>query len=212
MVDYITLEKKKETLIKLDLGCGQNKKEGFLGVDIVKTDHADFQQDLFEFPWQWKDNSVDEIFASHFFEHVPQDKRFRFMDECWRILRPCGCVKECPTVMTPGGLCSTQCPEPGGQCMFITPYWSSMRSVQDPTHMWPPICDATYLYFNKLWRKSNKLEHYPVKCDFNFTTGYGLDQDVINRNAETQQFWFKHYLNVIPDLHATLQKRGSKYQ
>jgi hypothetical protein len=209
MVDFVSKANVETELIKLDLGCGQNKQPGFLGVDIAKTEHADFVQDLFKFPWQWKDNSVEEIFASHFFEHVPQDKRFAFMDECWRVLKSCGCDKECPTVsIGPNMFASTPCPEPGGKCTFITPYWSSMRAVQDPTHMWPPICDSTYLYFNKEWRKSNRLDHYPVKCDFNFSNGYGLDQDVMNRSSETQQFWFKHYLNVIPDLHATLIKRG----
>lgn len=203
-------EVKPVELIKLDLGCGQNKQPGFLGVDIAPTKDADFVQNLFEFPWQWKDNEVGEVFASHFFEHVPAKIRFQFMDELWRILKPCGCVKECPTQTVNGIIASTPCPEPGGSIKFITPYFMNMRAYQDPTHEWPPITDASYLYFNKEWRKSNKLDHYNVKCDFNFSTGYGLDGEVMNRSALTQGFWFRHYWHAISDLHCTLVKRGNK--
>lgn len=168
--------------LKLDLGAGQNKREGFIGVDIAAT--SDLQADLFKFPWPFEDASVTEVHASHFFEHVPQNIRFKFMDELWRIL----------TV--------------GGTATFITPYYSSMRAIQDPTHQWPPIAESSYLYFNKEWRKSNKLDHYDVKCDFDFSYGYIPDPESSLRNSETQAFWFKHYVNSILDLQVTLVKRA----
>ena len=62
----------KKTVIKLSLACGDNKPDGFLGVDIAKTTSADYVQNLLEFPWkQFDDNSVDEIECSHFVEHIP---------------------------------------------------------------------------------------------------------------------------------------------
>jgi SAM-dependent methyltransferase len=124
---------KKQKTLKLDLGCGNNKQEGFTGVDFKKTPAVDIVHDLFKFPWPFKDNSVEETFSSHFFEHVPGSIRGKLMDEVYRILIP------------------------GGKAVFITPYWSSMRSVQDFTHQWPPICETSYLYFNKGWREQNKL-------------------------------------------------------
>lgn len=173
---------KEVKLLKLDLGAGQNKREGFTGVDIAPT--SDIQADLFKFPWPFKTASVSEAFASHFFEHVPQQLRGKFMDELWRVLVT------------------------GGQATFITPYWSSMRAVQDPTHMWPPICEATYLYFNKTWRETNKLDHYDIHCDFDFGYGYHLNADVTVRNAESQAFMAAHYVNSVSDLQVTLTKRG----
>jgi SAM-dependent methyltransferase len=178
-----TKEKVSKTLLKLDLGCGQNKKEGFKGVDIWDGPGVDYVADLFKFPLPFGDESVEEIFGSHFFEHVPQEKRFGFMDELYRILIP------------------------GGKINFITPYWASPRAVQDPTHMWPPIVENSYLYFNKQWREINKLTHYNVKCDFDFCYGYLLDPETNTKNAEAQQFWVRHYINAVSDLSVTLTKR-----
>jgi hypothetical protein len=53
----------KETpLLKLDLGCGTKKLEGYLGVDKVKLEGVDLVLDLDSTkPWPWKDGSVDAI-------------------------------------------------------------------------------------------------------------------------------------------------------
>lgn len=171
-------------LLKLDLGCGQNKRPGFKGVDIWDGEGVDFVADLFKTPLPFETESVSEIFGSHFFEHVPQDRRFPLMDELHRILVSKGTIT------------------------FITPYWASQRATQDPTHMWPPISEQTYLYFNKQWREMNKLTHYGVHCDFDFVYGYILDPETALKNPETQQFWVRHYLQAVNDLQVTLTKRG----
>lgn len=170
--------------LRLDLGCGQNKRPDFTGVDIAKVPGVDVVHDLFKFPWPFKDGCVEEVHASHFFEHVPAKLRFRFMDELWRILKL------------------------GGKSQFICPYWSSMRSVQDTTHEWPPICEASFLYFNKEWRKANKLDHYPVSCNFNFSYGYGISPEWQTRSEETRSFAARNYVNSAMDLHVTLEKIG----
>lgn len=193
-----------KTLIKLDIGCGQNKQKDYVGIDIAKCEGVDIVHDLFKFPWPIETESVEEAFSSHFFEHVPAKLRFRFMEEMHRILVPCKCPGECPSQTG----WSTPCPEQGGKATFITPYWSSMRSIQDPTHEWPPICEASYLYFNRKWRETNKLDHYPVNCDFDYGYGYAMDQETVTRNQETQVFWNKHYTNSISDIHVTIIKRG----
>lgn len=171
--------------IRLDLGCGDNKMQDFFGIDKFKTDSSDFEFDLFEPNWPIADGTVDAIFSSHFFEHIPALKRPVFMDEVYRVLKV------------------------GAQATFIAPYWSSMRAVQDFTHEWPPICEATFQYFNKGWRAVNKLRHghYDMKCDFDFTYGYALDGGVFVRNPEWQQFALKHYIQAANDIHVTLTKR-----
>ena len=42
--------------LKLNLGCGQNPRDGYLNVD--KYGSADLTCDLEAFPWPWPDNSV----------------------------------------------------------------------------------------------------------------------------------------------------------
>ena len=109
-------------LVRLDLGCGQNPREGFDGVDLLAPNPA-YRVDLFSFPFPWADNEVDELHCSHFVEHLPatttpdgRDYLLAFFDECWRILRP------------------------GGTMTVIVPNARSNRAFQDPPYRrwWHP--------------------------------------------------------------------------
>jgi len=169
-----------EKKLKLDLGCGQNRKDGYLGVDISRGPNIDYVMDLEKYPWNFETESVEEIFCCHYIEHVTDF--ILFMDECYRILIP------------------------EGKMMVIAPYWSSVRCWQDPTHK-QSISESSFLYYNEGWRKANKLDHYPIKSDFDFTYGYSLDPIWVGRSVEAQQFAIRHYVNVVNDLHITLTKR-----
>ncbi len=186
--------------LKLSLACGDNKPEGFKGVDIAKTKDADYVQDLLQFPWsQFKDNSVDEIECSHFVEHIPHgdgyhDPFFQFFDEIYRILKPAEFDPANPNIAT------------AGFARIVCPYYSSMRAWQDPTHQ-RAISEASFLYLNKQWRIDNKLDHYPVTCDFDFSYGYVLNPEWQNRSQEAQTFAIQHYKNVVSDIQVILTKR-----
>lgn len=171
---------------KLDLGCGNNKVEGHFGVDIAKTDAADLVWDLKVTPWPIPSDTVDEIVCNHFFEHLTGAERIKFMDEVYRILKD------------------------GSKITIVVPYWSSMRAIQDPTHQWPPLCEASFVYFNREWREMNKLEHYDIHCDFDYSYGYAFDSDLTVRNLEWQQFAVKHYLQSVNDMQVVLTKRPNK--
>ena len=189
MTDLEVLDTKK---VKLDLGCGNNKQPGFVGVDITKDGtQADVEHDLMRhFPWPFEDSSVDEIFSSHWFEHIPQMNRPKVMDEMYRILKVGGTVKS------------------------VTPYAWSHRAIQDFTHQWPPICAETYLYFNKDWRARNKLEHwvYDMKCDFEvLSCNYYLNESMIEREEfkkdEQKELASRININFVDDMVMVLKKR-----
>lgn len=191
--------KKEKTpqVVAIDLGCGQRKMtpeyfqeylqltpDKVIGVDIVKCDDVDKVHDLTKFPYPFKDESADAIFASHFVEHLDGTERMKFFDECYRILKP------------------------GGKMRLLHPYYKSVRAVQDPTHKWPPIAENSYLYWNKKWRVENKLDHYPIKCDFDFNVYYvWQDGTVANKNEETRSFYIDKYWNVVADLMVDLVKK-----
>lgn len=61
-------------MLKLDVGCGQNKKKGFTGIDIISVEGVDFVLDITKDKLQLQDNTVDEIFSNHFFEHIDSPK------------------------------------------------------------------------------------------------------------------------------------------
>ena len=166
--------------MKLDIACGKNKKPGFTGVDIWEG--ADIVADLEKFPWPFEDNSVDEIFCSHYIEHTPD--LISFANELYRIMKV------------------------GAKAEIIAPYYSSIRCWQDPTHL-RAISENTYLYFNKDWRVINKLDHYPIVCDFDFESSYIIDPDWQNKSDSDLNFAVKHYINVVSDIRTVLTKRES---
>ena len=67
------LQKIKEgDKIILDLGCGHLKKQpNWIGIDILDAEGVDIVGDIYEVIKAFPDNSVDEVHAYHFFEHIP---------------------------------------------------------------------------------------------------------------------------------------------
>jgi len=175
--------------LKLDLGCGTRKQEGFIGVDRIAFDGVDHVLDLAKARWPWKSNSVTEAFCSHFIEHLTPIERIHFCNELHRVL-----------VM-------------GGKCTLIVPHWASSRAYGDPTHQWPAIGEFWFFYLNREWRAEQAphtdIKHWPqgYKCNFEATWGYGLSPAVLQRNADFQQFAITHYKEAALDLHATLIKQ-----
>lgn len=75
--------------MKLDIGCGSNKREGYEGVDLVALDGVDHVFDLCkDFPFA--DNSVEAISTSHFLEHLKDMDSIHVLRESFRVLQPGG--------------------------------------------------------------------------------------------------------------------------
>lgn len=179
-------KKKKQTkrkFLKLDLGCGQRKRKGFIGVDIAKIPGVDVVFDLTKSPWPFDSGSVDEMYCAHFFEHLTGPERMLFMNELYRVMIP------------------------NGKGTIIVPHYMSERATQDPTHQWPPLSKASFVYFNKEWRVHNKLDHYPITCDFDYSYGNVLPQEWASKNPVEQAFAVEHYMNVSYDLQIYLIRR-----
>ena len=83
--------------MKLNLGCGAKKKEGYVNCDHYYDD-VDMKFDLNKFPYPFKDDSVDEIFMQAVLEHL--DDIVSVLGECFRILKMDGklIIKEFPYV------------------------------------------------------------------------------------------------------------------
>jgi len=74
--------------LKLHLGCGRNRKEGWVNIDL--SDEADLQLDLRE-PLPFAENAASTIYSEHFFEHLEYpDQAVNFLASSMRILRPGG--------------------------------------------------------------------------------------------------------------------------
>jgi len=72
--------------MKLNLGGGNKRFEGFINVDLYGD--VEIHHDLNKAPYPFKDNSIDEIISEHCLEHL--DKPDLFWKEVHRILKPKG--------------------------------------------------------------------------------------------------------------------------
>ena len=71
---------------KLNLGCGNDYKEGYINIDNNPKVKTDIKNNFMDEIISLKDNSVDEIFARSIFEHLGNP--LNFLLECKRILKP----------------------------------------------------------------------------------------------------------------------------
>lgn len=74
--------------VKLDIGCGKNKKHGFIGIDIDPDSGANIIASALDLPFE--DSTVDEINCSHLVEHFSAEDARRFFSEISRILKKGG--------------------------------------------------------------------------------------------------------------------------
>lgn len=92
----------------LDIGCGNNKIAGAIGLDIDPATKADMIWDLNKYPYPFDPASFDEIYAKHIIEHV--DDPIAFVKEIRRITKP------------------------GGACFIETPHFSCYVCYSEPQH------------------------------------------------------------------------------
>ncbi len=140
---------------------------------------------LMSFPWPWADESVEEFKCADVLHYVPARQRGQFMDELYRVLTP------------------------EGQATIIVAYYSTVLAYADYMLEWPPMCEQSFLYFNKEWREQNKVPH-PLKANFSYTYGFILPADVSSRAQESQSFYVKHYLNTVTRLQVVMTKADTK--
>lgn len=170
-------------MVKIDLGCGPNKREGFIGVDSRKFAGVDKVVDLGKAKWPWKNCSVDEAHSSHMVEHLTAPERIHFVNELYRVLKV------------------------GGACQLIAPHWASCRAYGDLTHQWPPVSEFWFYYLDKNWRAVNAPHNDGYACDFECTWGYSLHQSIQSRNTEYQMNALQFWKEAAQDIIATLKKR-----
>ena len=109
-------------IIKLDIGCGSSKKNGFIGVDQLKLEGVDIVHDLNVIPYPFQDNYADEIILDNVLEHL--NNPIDVIHELHRIAKP---------------LC---------QITIKVPYFRSFYAVIDPTHK-HLFSYSYFFYFDK---------------------------------------------------------------
>lgn len=71
--------------VKLDIGCGRAKKQGFIGIDTDSGSDADIIASALHIPI--RDSAVDELACLHLVEHFCPDETRMFFGEILRVLK-----------------------------------------------------------------------------------------------------------------------------
>lgn len=179
--------------IRVDIGCGKNKKEGFFGIDILEFDGVDKVMNAGKDKWPFKDGSVDEVHASHFVEHLEPMERVHFVNELYRVLKN-------PEYDNAGKISK-------GFATVVVPHWASQRAYGDLTHKWPAVSEFWFYYLDKDWRAINAPHNDFYTCHLAVSWGYAMHPEIQSRNAEYQQNAMKFWKEACSDIIAQFTKK-----
>jgi len=109
--------------MKINLGSGNRPIIGYENIDIQERVNPDLVCDITT-GLPYADNSVDEVRAFDFLEHIERDDVINVITEIWRVLRP------------------------GGRFESFTPDAEFGQGfMQDPTHRSPWV-ENSWLYYS----------------------------------------------------------------
>ena len=133
---------------KIDLGCGNSKKEGFIGVDCLKLSKVDIVQDLNKTPYPFNDSEIDEIWMNQVLEHL--DSPLKIVEEIYRISKN------------------------GAKVTIGVPYFRSFYSIIDPTHSnffgvnWFNYFDPEHPFYQRYSYSKAKFKINKIEFDREF--------------------------------------------
>lgn len=186
----------------LDLGCGKERQEGFIGMDLEPQDDQTMTVDLFDVwgepneycpdgpGWHIGDtkgllpapsgfleaNTVSYVYSSHFIEHIPTNYGWKdFWEELYRICKP------------------------GAILVMIYPYGTSSGAYQDPTHR-QVITIERFAYFSKKWRDANlsgSKAYAQVDFRHKHVPWFVWDEEFVGLSDKAKEYHLKHTFNAV---------------
>lgn len=163
----------------VDLACGTNKKAGYFGIDIDQYEGVDHVQDLRFNPLPFADGQLDNVYASHFLEHLEFNEVIYLFNEVYR------------------------CMKVGGTFEIIVPHGTSYAQVTDLSHKTAWVED-TFGYFtpeNKYyysWFYEKDGERFPL-----------INRWRVDKNDQTHPYEYtaKGWVELkLREVHAYLEK------
>ena len=164
--------------MKLNLGCGHNKKEGFVNIDKMPENKPDL---IFNLECQgcslpFEDNSIDFVFGSHIIEHIRNI--FGLFKELHRVCKP------------------------DAKLLFITPYATSDDAFESLDHC-RLLNDNSWMYLDKI---TNDGCAYAIDFDFRVVETILVPYPEFLDDPEIE-FKRKHWRNVIREMRVVLEAK-----
>jgi SAM-dependent methyltransferase len=119
--------------MKLNIGAGDTRYEGFVNIDYDQNSSPDYCFDVEKETWPFPDNSVDEVIAHHVLEHLGEGY-FHVIKELYRVCQH-------------GAMINIRVPHPR--------HWTFL---DDPTHRRPITVNGLRMFSKKYndWCKEQK--------------------------------------------------------
>jgi hypothetical protein len=134
------LEKIEEQIrtkdLRLNLGCGNLRKSGYVGVDISLLADVDIRCDVIEFLTKLPNNCVKAVYSRMFFEHLSGEQLAQIIKEIDRVLVA------------------------GGTLEVTVPHYTNPYQYADPTHR---SCFAVHT-FDYFCENSPHFRKVPSYC------------------------------------------------
>ena len=134
--------------MRIQVGCGNDKRQGYVNIDSSKEVNPDVVWNLEKTPLPFKDNEINFVLANHVMEHI--ENFIPLMHDLHRVCKPNSIIK------------------------IRTPFYSSWGQFNDPTHR-RFFTLFTFEYFKKNNYSHevscNKDMFFPKKIKINYGIG-----------------------------------------
>lgn len=163
--------------LKIDIGCGSSKKEGFIGIDIIQLDGVDIIHDLNQIPYPFEISTVDEIWMDNVLEHL--EKPMIVIEEIYRI-------------------CKNH-----ARITIAVPYFRSFYAIIDPTHRnffgvnWFNYFDPSHLFNEKYQYSKAKFQVEKIEFDREWKGNMKFFHKMLVRFAEKHPMKYEGKLSHI---------------
>lgn len=165
----------KCTMIKLNLGCGDKIKRGFINIDSQKLKGVDIIHDLNKYPYPFQEGSIDYILCDNILEHL--NDIVDPLDELWRVSKD------------------------KAEIDIIVPLFPGVYSMIDPTHK-SFYTFMTFDYFlethsleyyskSRFKMLNRKIRFHPLLKFMN---------PIINSHERIQKFYYIFLSGIIPPM------------
>lgn len=144
--------------MKLNLGSGYRRQDGYVNVDCESACEPDVQTDLEHAAWPWSDGSIDEVRMCHSLEHMGElvVTRRHVITELYRVLKP------------------------GGEVDLAIPWHKHPTFWNDPTHVWPITMEQLILFD----RRMNQVFREQFSAHTPLAEYWGVDLRIVPNSVQ----------------------------
>jgi hypothetical protein len=164
--------------LRLNLGCGMNRLDGYLNVDL--HGEPDLRHDLEVVPWPWPDDSASEILLNHVLEHLGHNPTvyLGIMKEMYRVCQD------------------------GATIRVVVPHHRHEYFFNDPTHVRAVTAEGMTLFSQRLNRQwiAQGISNSPLGIYL------GIDFELIEVKLKPGELWHRLHSQHPVDTQALLQQ------